>query len=315
MGVPVLDKTWQIAGNTTVATTGNGTNDEKTALLNLKNKFIGFGSNPWTVQASNNTTVANSSDNWTTISDIQDNSWIRLRNTNISSTFEILIFCNAISSRLFTMYASLAGFTGGTTSSRPTATDEFVISTAGTSGGMLASGTNNWVNTMWHSSDGQATFWVTMQSGNVMSFGIIQKPKNPVGSWTQHVATFSNQSITISDSARAEYATFWNTARLYSYLSAVRKTWFMFTEAGSAGTPLVVNQNVANGLDGSWPVTPIGFGTSTGSPIGRHAELWDIWMVAPSLNNGDTMPSAGTKLFAVFGDFLLPWNGTTPVVA
>jgi hypothetical protein len=71
---------------------------------------------------------------------------------------------------------------------------------------------------------------------------------------------------------------------------------------------------VANSLDGSWPMAPIGLYSATASNIGRHGELFDLWYGATTRANGDQYPSTGTLYqFTQFDELILPWDSTNAV--
>jgi hypothetical protein len=103
--LPALQKTWQggttLGGNDLVNQVISEASSEltaRTALLAIKNALTTFNLNPWTVVSSSNGVVADNSDNWASVADLvypttfgTAYSWIVLKQTNITGTFEVLL--------------------------------------------------------------------------------------------------------------------------------------------------------------------------------------------------------------------------------
>jgi hypothetical protein len=138
MALPVLAKTWEFNVNNTIVATSRY-NFYRTVLLFIKNTFIGFTNNPWTVVGSSDGISADdipntSNDYWNVISDLDWNtagnahSWIVLERVDGA---QICLDCNDTTSYPYRIdaYFSPAGtFTGGTTTNRPTYTDAVYMS-------------------------------------------------------------------------------------------------------------------------------------------------------------------------------------------
>ncbi len=48
---------------------------------------------------------------------------------------------------------------------------------------------------------------------------------------------------------------------------------------------------------------------------GSNGRIDDMWWRPLTMTVGDTLPGGGAKTFICFGDFILPWNGTSPVIS
>ena len=142
MALPVLAKTWQFQVNGTLPMLpGSKALIQNTALVfAIKNGLVGFGTAPWVVRYSCNSVTAGTAgdgvDRWATVANLVWNnagaahSWMVLRQTGIHSTYEILLSLEPLSSTNLIVAQSDVGFTGGTTTARPTATDEYILGTA-----------------------------------------------------------------------------------------------------------------------------------------------------------------------------------------
>ena len=131
MALPTLEKTWQFDVNQVTPTVGVLETDMDTMILKLKNSLIGFASTPWTVVRSSNGVTVAASDLWSTIADLVHSSsarsWIVLKQTGCGGqgNLQICLDLNSSAQNNHDLYVSWhAGFGAGTTSARPTATDE-----------------------------------------------------------------------------------------------------------------------------------------------------------------------------------------------
>jgi hypothetical protein len=73
-----------------------------------------------------------------------------------------------------------------------------------------------------------------------------------------------------------------------------------------------------NSIAQQYALYPVGIMSLTAGLEGRHGRLPDMWMAPSSLSTGDSIeedPANPTYELVVFGNIILPWNGTVPVVA
>lgn len=315
MSLPSLAKTWQYSVNNAITSQGSAKLDNARALRLVKNALIGFASNPWTVRYSCNSTTAGTAgdavDRWAADTDLVwvstsgARSWIVLRQTGIASNFEVCIDLLTGSSSAttggFQMVLAVspsAGFTGGSTTARPTATDESTL----------------WNKSQWttlttdlstrysvmQSSDGQCTRVWGSAGGSPTFSWIFDKPANTVTGW-------SNPSYSFASSGAPTIA------NLCGYNGVMRSG----TTNGSvamgcetAGTVILPNDTtsgaVANEISGEWIMVPTGICCNTTGIKGRHGTLQDLWLGSGSIATGDTY---GTAQFVQIGGLILPWNG------
>ena len=356
--LPTFAKTWQFNVNQRILQSPVSARvHEQMILLALKNSLKGFSTNPWIVQYSCNAGVngaggANSGaagtagdlvDRWTvadtasganSTNDINKNSggsrhsWIVLRQTGIATNFELCIDANPTNDGLCTFVVSpSAGFTGGTVTARPTATDEIVLLNAAT--WMSAAGSGYFTNTdhilhVWQSTDGQCTRWVLLHGGSlgVWSFGIYDKPQNPVSGWT-------NPSISIQmgsgSTASMIYSNLNGASNVKARGGGATPNFSMpFTGefAGAHGNNLLAALGAVtappNAFDQSFPLFPLGLASTASGNAGRLGNVFDLWWRPIGLNTGDTLPNdQANRKVVCFGDLVFPWkeDTTVPVLA
>lgn len=204
MALPALQKTWQ--GGTTLGgvdlvnqliSQANSEATARFALFAIKQALTTFNLNPWTVVSSSDSVTADNTDRWLDEGDLVFrvlgggvHSWIVLQQANVNPLFQV---CFALSNilasdpnrqHLWIVVSPAAGFTGGTITDRPTATDEVEINTEGSSWlGSMTTGVDTRLSCI-QSSDGQCTRIVAAGiSGPFTSIGF-EVPRLPNPNWT-----------------------------------------------------------------------------------------------------------------------------------
>lgn len=325
---PTKDKTWEyninnlvLADSTQGSTTAHA--DKRNLLLGIKEAMTDGGlTAPWTVVSSSNGTTAGASDNWTDIDDLVWSTsdggargWIVLRQTGISTTFELLIDLRQGSINddggEIRMYVAQAGFTGGTTTARPTATDERILRDLDTWG---AGGQGSSIPFKWHfqiSDDGECTrvyIFNANATRTAIGFWIFDVPKNPTTGWTDpYIASVNGGNDTAEIPT---YGAYQNTANIRGRFSGVDTTMYLSSESlnniavGNATTIDTFNQ-----LDGTYIAGECGIDSLTSTFRGSHGTVFDLWWGFNFAVTGQTYPDDGSRAFAQFGDFIIPWNG------
>jgi hypothetical protein len=140
---------------------------------------------------------------------------------------------------------------------------------------------------------------------------IFDEVRDPVTPWANpRVATATGQLSTEAD--YLTYANYNDVANLYG-VAASSFDAFMTSEGYIASA---VGQRIgtADSQSGGWPMCPMGICSETALNVGRKGSLYDIYWGSITRVTGDSYPDDGTYQFAQFGDIILPWNGTRPVV-
>jgi len=352
MPIPVLEKTWQFALNLQNTTDGIPVHDIRKAFILLKNALKAMPLSPWTVAGSSNGVTSNmtGTDLLVTFANIvggdvppYDHSWIVLRQPGLNGgaqvLFEFRSWYAPSDSGIDVVFSPSAGFTGGTTIVRPTASDEVVVTLYNVGnapadwispGGALVS--RQYVIHVMQSTDGQCTRILGCAGGGITCYLAFEAPGSAVSGWANPVIaamTHSSGALTLSASRWLNYADrvstnmgYLGTGCFYALGNSGAPMYpTLGTEAHSGGT-LVVSGDYANELSGEYPLTSLGvhnvtwFGAGVAAPgdRGRRGHLVDMWLTVPSLSTGDHLPGDGSKRFIVVDDFVLPWDGATTML-
>lgn len=307
MPLPTPAKSWLFNANNTLAAQGSGSLSNRTVLLAIVNALLALASNPWTVTRSSNSVSAGAANYWAAVANLVGNtpgsahSWIVLRQA--ATGFELCIDLNntnANSAGLF--FSASAGFTGGTTTARATATDEMTIQ-ASTWTSNTADVATRW--SVMQSTDGQCTRIVTANAGVVTSFWLIDRVNNPTTGWaTPFVAAHV---------AGPPTSTFFSTGSSLAKLRHAAVTCsVVFVADGMTNSILFADAsygNVANEISSEWALYPVGVAGLTTGARGRHGTFFDLWAGSAAVASGDTYPGDGSNQFIQAGVLVMPWNG------
>lgn len=328
MALPTVEKTWQYNVNQVDAVGASALENSQKLMYRIKATLVGFATNPWTVLASSNGTVANASDNWASFNDILfragagTRSWIVLKQTGLASNFQIMISCAASTSptgRYAQIVASpSAGFTGlASTSADPTATDQYVVNYQSNASDrrwfdVQGAAFQSVVHGM-QSTDGEKTRIVIGIAGNSRGLWLFDKISSPVAGMTNPVACFVGASSGSGSALTA--ANFSSTLPGQGSDGSTAINYFMTSEGFSAsGLVTTFFATNPNQISNEWPISAIGVASTTATKTGRHGRLSDIWFgsTAPTITDGSTYPSGVSRTFVHFGHIVFPWNGSTP---
>lgn len=331
MTLPLLGKTWQFVPNYAVTATGTALGTNRTILKAIKDflttdaaewvdntNVATTAANLWTVRYSCDSATAGTAgdgvDRWDAITDLvwanagSAHSWIVIRNVAIGASAEILISCEgyATNGQNITLAMSAnAGFTGGTTTARPTATDEVVlINNAGWGG--VGNADNNVKLHVMKSTDGECWRVFCCNTGQANTAIIVGKAAAfNASAWTNRMVMFAQANSTagtnVLTNALLNGAANFNgrgTSNMTLYLAGM---YFAASLANAAIT-------TANDLSSAWPFMPQQLVSSTASNRGFHGYLSDMWYGSTTVATGSTYPTTGTQhQFAQLGSLIFPW--------
>ena len=319
MALPTLSKTWQFNVNNQTTAQGTGLADARKTLRAIKDAMIGFATNPWTVRYSCDSVTAGTAgdgvDRWSADTNLvwanagTAHSWIVLRQTGIGTTYELLISCEGASGSgaILTILTSISGFSGGSTTARPTATDELTV--ASSTQWLGASDVSNRWSVM-QSTDGQCTRILVGYSGYFTTLIVLDKPNNPTTGWTTpnfSALYFAVGGLNINTTDVISVTSPLARSRIGSVNGSVSLTIEGIGNNFATDTAI---GNIANEVDSSWDMWPLGIACITSGARGRHGSLFDLWAISTVRASGDMIPADGSNQFAVFGNFVLPWNGS-----
>lgn len=319
MALPTLSKTWQFNVNNQTTAQGSALADSRKTLRGIKDAMIGFATNPWTVRYSCDSVTAGTAgdgvDRWSADTKLvwanagTAHSWIVLRQTGIGPTYELLISCEGTSATgsLLTILTSISGFSGGSRTARPTATDELTVASSGQwiSGSDVS---NRW--SVMQSTDGQCTRILVGFGGNFTTLIVLDKPNNPTTGWSTpnfSALYFIAGGLSITTANFISLTSPLARSRIGSVNGSVTLT---IEGIGNNFATDITIGNIANEVDSSWDMWPLGIACLTSGARGRHGSLFDLWAISTARASGDMIPADGSNQFAVFGNFVLPWNGS-----
>jgi len=316
MALPPINKTWQFNVNNQLTSLGSVTHDNAQVLILIKDAMIGFGSNPWTVVASSNAVVANGSDNWNDpTSDIvfanspTPHSWMQLRQVGIDTNFEVLIETPSGEMDLTLVMSPKVGFVGGSTTVRPTASDEVI----------LLSDTR-WLDSAFtfdarvhvmQSTDGECTRvigFASTKTGGPRAIWIFDKIKDPVPGWTTPaIGSADNSTISGRYALLHDANTF-----THGYQNGEFNIYLTCESYGTGVGALGVLLTGPNDIDGTYPIMAMGVHSQVSGNRGRHGTVYDLWW---GLQNAPDLETYGGALrsFVQFSDLIFPWNGSIPI--
>jgi hypothetical protein len=286
--------------------------------LFIKNSFVDAG---WVVKKcsyyddSSYVVGADGYDGWLTPSNLRwaygsgARSWIVLQRTNVvgtGDTLELLLVCVSTTSgyeyNKMSVALSMTGFSGGTTTTNPTASDAYYYLTTAAWHGLGNGVVFETVAHRMYSTNYEQMIIPLLMSGDLNSLWYFGKAKNPVSGWT-HPFLFA---LTLD----AAFATLGGSAKFLSYHNGGWMTLYCSTESHVAD-PSVARLTASNEISGEFLASPIGLVSETGGTRGRHGMLFDTWFTHHSLKNGTTLPADGSRQRVVFPDLLLPWDGSS----
>jgi len=330
MGLPTLSKTWQFNVNNTEVSAAELT-WHQTTLYNMKTAMIGFASNPWTVVGSSDSTAASmdATDRWSSSANLVwgtgVHSWIVLANSTGAQLCFDLKYTSS-NPQDADIYFSVGGnFTGGTTSARPTAADEFNALT-GTDplawfGNSSASSTLDMVWHMLHSNDGEETRIIGFDGNVPHTVVMIGKFENArTGQASPYYCGWYTGASVTTDVALVTAMGTNSTLRYSSYDGGE----FGMSCAGlglhTSGSLIALTQaSVKEEIDSEAYFYDLSFYSTTvgyRGPKGQPPDVW--WGQYQVVSDGDTYPdNASVREFFQVGHLVFPWTGdsTVPVTA
>lgn len=328
MTAPVKTKTWTHT-NVSVAI-GSGPPDQSVSgcglsawaadvrqlIWEIKN-FLVTAPAAWTVVSScghnGSNFVADDTDNWGAASNVWsiylgEYSWIVLKQTSISAVdqgFQILLVVDGAGTgctpnSIEVWISSSSGFTGGTTSSRPTAADGIKIFDSA----FMPIGDTTRGFSGFKSSDGECTRLYTSWGGGNVRLWMFDRAGTP-----RH-ADWTVPFLAIVD-AIPTYAILHDAANVSTTWDGRGGLGIYLTTEGQGGGALGrwTNRGDIPNYFGEYICTRIGVAAINSIYVSKAAFLgWvsDLWFTSDDLADGDYFPGDSSQQFAVFGDLLQP---------
>jgi hypothetical protein len=311
MALPIPVKTWQYSANNAQAALGSIATDNKTLAIAIKNAILAFGTNAPTIGYSCSSTVAGSVndgvDRWTTTANIVQNaagsahSWFVFKMAGGVQFLWSFGNGNATSNTggIVASISPSAGFTGGSTTADPTATDQITVvsAVAGNFCNLAADAAVRW-NVML-STDGTLMRWFILSAGALLD-----------GIWVEQLA---NLTTGTPGANVASWGIGGTTSVFLGLLGNTKQNGV--STATALAYESVANLSIASEISGGFDCFPISVaGTAVGAR-GKIGTLQDIWATSTGIALGDGAPASGTlNQFICLGGstqgVLIPWNTT-----
>lgn len=323
IGLPTIIKTWQRSYNLANTPSGNLETDNDNVLLLLIAALTGFALNPYSVRGSSNGTTAglDSSNRWTNIAALVHaapgvaHSWIVLRNP--ATGWEICIdLATSTVTNMTVVWSPGNAFTGGSTTARPTATNEKVILSNSVWAGFIGASGGQYRLHVMHASDGSCTRWYVNHSGINASAYFFESLRDPSPGWLLPYAA-SMRSANTTEGTNLDI-TNWNGAgKWFAHGPVTDMPMGATLEYYAAAIAWIGSRlDAPNGISGLRTITPQGlYHDTTVNQQGRHGILFDFWWTNPSATTGDTFPADGSHILQLLGDHLVPTGGQFMLVS
>lgn len=327
MALPTPTKTWEFDVNHAPITT------TPELMFQMKNKLVGDGatafSNPPTVKSSSDSVTADNTDRWLDAGDVVfeepagAHSWIVFSCDAVQPGLEVCWSCEDTSGgnpqawEIF--YSDAAGFTGGTTTARPTATDEVVSYTGGSAAeidGFSALATHPARLHVAQSSDGEVLRIWAYTDGVLLGWWELFRPGSPASVWTQPWVgnNYWYKYNTGANAPQLTYAKLALTVANYSVSYAAGQTsWMKYTSeaTGVAEEMIPLAQDNPPNLQAadSWTLSGMGLYGVTAGAVGPAGSAVDMWWAPYRVPDGTHFPSDGSREFVTIDNVVIPWPG------
>jgi hypothetical protein len=335
MTLPVLEKTWQFSINNYSAPARTVVEQNKPAMLAIKNSLIGFALHPWVVWGSCDGAGGAGSfgngdavDRWVDTGDLiwaaaaSNHSWIVLTQHGLGSANASICIdlSNANTYQCSLVLSPSAGFGvangggDGTATARPTATDEVVLISNTNWGVTNTVGTRQVIHGM-QSTDGECTRILVCSNGAVIGFWMLDVPANAIAAWTPLVlgnASGSTSAVQLTRAIQSSITTPVGKAKI----GAATVSMTMVYETYYGVTSTIPFQWVPDDQSSEYTFFGLGVYCTTAGHRGKKARLVDIWFNmnnATDYGTGQPFPDDGSYQFVNIGQFIFPWNGTAKV--
>jgi len=287
MTLPTVTKTWIFNVNNAQAAQGSVQLCNQVLMLALVNALIASGK--WAVYYSCNSTAAGTPgdgvNRWAGAANLVWNSagsahsWMVLKNTSLAAgNYQLLLdLFDPSNFYLTARYSNNAGFTGGSTTAAPTATDQASLVVGAGWGQLTVNAALRW--SVEVSTDGQCTRVICASQGVARSLWLIEQLGSPETGITYPTAGY------IAAAAGA--------------VTPGLTTWVCNPVVGvSTATSLVgyesqlTNLTSPSSFSGNWPMCQCSIDGNAVNMYGRIGLLQDLWIGTTSAASGDSYPGA-----------------------
>lgn len=327
MAAPTKSKTWQYnVNNSCYSSAQTELQHHQLIMFRYKECLKSFASYAWTVSGSSDSSTSgmDASDRWVASTNLiwassGAHSWIVIRQPQISALFEVcidLLNAGGGGARQATIVISPSvgfgvahGGTDGSTTARPTATDEHVILTTAAWCDNLNSAPyyQTFVHAM-ESNDGQCTRIYACQNNKVVGMALFDVPKNPISAWSP-ACVYAWACSGTSTTNVMTYVKFNDATNVFFKHSGTDASFYLAATGyvtQCAGERILV----PNALNNMWNDDPVVLCSATATRRGQWGELFDIYWGCSSTTPLNGFEDSGYNQWVSIGEMITPWNGT-----
>ena len=244
-----------------------------------------------------------------------NHSWIVLRQPLQGLAPNYLQVCfdwkNFLSYSMDFIFSIGAGFTGGTISARPTATDEVVVFTNTTVLDSTAQSGSCGVNCI-KSTDGKVTRMILSRDGvlSTRAFWMFDELKDVESYWPSKsvlcIAPLTHIGVTGTSNVFTDQ----------TGQHSGRMSWASITGNQLTHSGVGIGTLQKPDFGGAWPTFPCGMFIDLGANKGKLGNFHDFWSVPYTVPTGRYFAahSGGDFEFVNIGGLVFPWNGTPMVL-
>lgn len=317
MALPTKLKTWSITPCVQVPGTGSITTIVQPMALGIKTRILAMSG--VTVKGSSNSVAAgmDNTDRWLSGANLVANSngnahsWIVLTLANMGGV-DLFIGWDSSQYEDCRFKWSPGGlYTGGNTTTNPTATDEQNPATSIDTNSNQSQDRRYSVGV---ASDGSALWWWNARANTINQGFLMQLTSSVVVA----PATFSPAVFSwnwASRPAAISSGTF--KARASGSGAATNVTpAFGYEAFGGNSTPGSQSLTGVSDMNGSTGVMiqPLSLWCPTATAKGKYSNIYDLWYGLVTSADGDSYPNDATRLFIQVGPFVYPWDGSAVVL-
>lgn len=323
MSLPLVEKTWQYNVSQQLVSTGSIFGNCQQLLYNIKQSMTTFASSPWTVIRSSDATSVADSDLWTAANKVNANtnttarSWIVLSQPGLGSTQICIDYNSATSGGVYSqlgIWVSPGGvFTGGTTTTRPTASDEYLTTSSESATFAIVDATSSYSLHAMQTIDGYCTRLFYCSSGVLKGIWMFDTlTDTPI---TNKVVTVITAINTSGSGSAIIHNSFYQAAIIYGKFNSTTYNAYIGSEAYNSSLVVTSGSGSISGITGAYPITAISLHSETAGARGRIGRFSDLYFGSSSLAPGTTYPvSPDDKEYCQLTPFVMPWNGSVPII-
>lgn len=319
MSLPERERSYEYAVNVAYVSTGSGYTDRRKLIYGFQGGMRAWTNNPYTMVGScDASTYGYPGPDWSDYNDViagSSFSWMILENPVFG--WQLLISMMSNNYYWYLGFSPAAGFTGGNTTTRPTATDEKNLADvyAFWSGSQAEDVRMNLI----HAIDGSFDILLPIKCdvGSCQQVLCMAKFEDTPSGWTYPWLATSDHATTAvwPDIDNVDHG--WQEAtRWFGQVDASQSIEANLCAEVVSSLRVSQAYTAPNDISGRHQMFPNDVVSITSGAYGIHGRLPDVYAVPGDLVTGDSIEEDATNpgfTWMVFGNYAFPWNGSALV--